>query len=590
MSDERQVLTHSRRAPERAVSVLSYLILLGGIATIGIALYMVLVCYSSLPWSDGWTQVFVAARGENPFSLRWLWQQHNEHRLPIPKLFLALDLRLFGARQELLLAAIFTIQLLHLWLLSWSMRALGGWRGPLWRTGVGLAAFCMFCPTQWENLIWGFQTCFVLPGLFATLSFAGLLLYWMRSRQARVSGPRKFIFLSAAAAVAATWSLANGNLLAPILIAGALLLRLRYSVMVTYLVTAVLSTTLYFHGYIRPTETSDPASSIRSPIKLIEYVGTYFGSSWGYGESWTHHNLQVALYAGLTGLAIAALFLARFRRMAEASRAFSVQLLLLLLFCIGTAFLTALGRVNFGNGQAFAPRYQTVALLFWCCLGCLLLAVSNGMSKRLPLLAVQMLLVGVLLRGAVLMRFPLREAREHAFQQRAAAAALITGVDDREQIEHAFPHPDYVLSVVPYMRDKRLSIFGESHRPILGASVESVVQLAGQDQCRGTVQAVSSVQDGGEQGLHITGWAWDLKGSRPPSYIVVVADGRMAGVGAMGDWSPIIRAANPYMNTSFVGFTAYAKNVPPASPVSLYAVLHATPEQACYVATIQPSR
>ena len=168
------------REPEasRTAALLSYAVMLGGILTIAVALHMVVASYSSLPYWDGWDEVNIAALGVNPFSPAWLWQQHNEHRLVIPKLFLAVDLRVFGSRQVFLLSSIFVIQLLHLILLSWSMRVLGGWRGALWRTGVGLAAFCLFCPAQWENLVWGFQVCFVLPQLLASLSvgFAAALL------------------------------------------------------------------------------------------------------------------------------------------------------------------------------------------------------------------------------------------------------------------------------------------------------------------------------------------------------------------------------------------------------------------------------
>ena len=201
MSDQPLVAASVVTFQARATSALSYLIFLGGGITVGIALYMVIICYTSLPWSDGWAQIFAPAHGEKLFSVKWLWEQHNEHRLLIPKLFLALDLRLFHANQKLLLSTIFIVQLLHLWLLSWSMRCLGGWPGPAWRTGTGLAAFCLFSPTQWENLTWGFQTCFVLSGLFATLSFIGLLLYWRGLSQKSQSHGWKFIALSVLAAL-----------------------------------------------------------------------------------------------------------------------------------------------------------------------------------------------------------------------------------------------------------------------------------------------------------------------------------------------------------------------------------------------------
>src|SRR5271167_4246521 len=167
----------------RIAILLSYAILLGGVITMGITAYMVVVSYSSLPYADGWIEANAGAYGTSPLNPAWLWAQHSEHRLIIPKIFLAVDLRLFHASQVFLLVSILAIQFLHLMLLGWSMRVLGGWRGTVWRTGMGLAAFCLFCPTQWENFGWGFQVCFVLPGLFATSSFVGLLLYWMDPKQ-----------------------------------------------------------------------------------------------------------------------------------------------------------------------------------------------------------------------------------------------------------------------------------------------------------------------------------------------------------------------------------------------------------------------
>jgi hypothetical protein len=385
-------------------------------------------------------------------------------------------------------------------------------------------------------------------------------------------------------------SLANGLLLLPLLFVAALLLRLSYRVVSTYLLTALVSTALYFHNYVRPAQNSDPAASLRSPIKLVQYIAVYFGSTWGYGGSWTHHNLQVALFSGIAGLTLAVVLVLQISRFKKTADAFALQLVLLLAFCIGTAFLTALGRVASGNSQAFAPRYQTVALLFWWCLACWLIGRSITGHSRTQLLAIQVLLVVVFLRGADLVRFPLRDAREHAFQQRAAAAALTSDVDDREQIQQAFPYGDYVLSVVPFMRENHLSIFHATNQPLLGAPIDSIARQTAPEQCQGALQTVSVIRNGDRQDLRIAGWAWSLAHQQPASYVVVVADGRGAGLGATGDWRPTIRAVHPYMNTSFIGFTAYAKGVLATRPVDIYAVFGSNPAEACYVATVPPSQ
>ena len=568
-----------RSSDQPIASVLSYLILFGGIATAVIALYLVVTCYTPLPWSDGWGEIALAGAGGKIFSLPELWQQHNEHRLLIPKLFLGLDLRLFDASQKLLLSVIFIVQLLHWLLLSWSMRALGGWHGPLWRSAAGLAALCLFCPTQWENLTWGFQTCFVLAPLFATASFVALLLHG----RTQPTGGGKYLAVSVLAALAAVLSLANGLLVLPLLLFAAIALHMKRTVVLTYAVAALLITAIYFHDYSRPVQNADPLSSLSAPIKLASYTAAYFGSSWTAGNSWDDHNLRNAPYIGLCGFAVLLGFMLGSRRMPARDQTLSAELLMLATFCVGTAFLTALGRAASGNSQAFSSRYQTVALLFWFSLGCLSLQTANQSSRRFAFLTAQVVLLLVLIRGAILVHLPLRDAREHGFQQRATAAALLTGVDDNEQIARSYPDPDYARQLVPILREKRLSIF--AGRNAVGMPIEAVLPIAEHEACQGDLQSIAWLGRGESRGLRITGWAWDSGAQRPPTGILAVSNGRVVGMGASGDWRPQIRARRRYMNTSFIGFTAYARTTTDA-PVAVYAVLPGSRSRACEIANV----
>ncbi len=92
----------------RAVDVLSWVILAGGVLTALYSSYIVVVSYSSLPYWDGWAEIDFPATG-GMSTLEWIWAQHNEHRLLLSRLFMLADLHWFHARQTLLLATIFVV-------------------------------------------------------------------------------------------------------------------------------------------------------------------------------------------------------------------------------------------------------------------------------------------------------------------------------------------------------------------------------------------------------------------------------------------------------------------------------------------------
>ncbi len=587
-----QRVLSSRRVTRIATieSALSYLLLTGGFLIIAVAAWLVVTTYSALPAWDGWIEIEFGAGREAQSALAWLWTQHYEHRLLIPKLFLLADLYWFHARQSFLLASIFAIQALHLLVLAWSMRVLGGWRSALWRTGIGLAAFCLFCPSQWENLTWGFQTCFVLPGFFTTSSFAALMLYWLKSQSGQGAATSwRYLLLSIVAALGATYSLSNGNLVWPLLLGAAALLRLRRPAILTILLVAIVSTALFLNDYVHPAALK---SSARNLGVLIKYFLAYFGSAWVQ----TSHNLfdrppsratiHLAELIGLAGLAVFSALVFRFRRSAESSPAFSVQLTLTVLFCMGTAALTALGRFFLGPGQAFASRYQTVSLLFWCCLGLLWLARTStgdagGATKSL--LWAQLILLCVFIFAASLAPMTLRQARTQAFQRRSAAAALLSGVYDKEQLRWADYDPDQVIALVPYMRSAGLSVFSEPQAAMLEQRLDSVLQLTSAADCVGKVESTTTIGHAWPRALHITGWAWDTKDRQPPRAIVLTTDGIISGFGAVGDWRPAQDSSGVASN--FIGFAGYVGGVASSSKIDVFAVMPGG-KAACHVQTL----
>jgi len=88
----------------------------------------------------------------------------------------------------------------------------------------------------------------------------------------------------------------------------------------------------------------------------------------------------------------------------------------------------------------------------------------------------------------------------------------------------------------------------------------------------------------GRQALRITGWAWDYTHEEPPQEIIATSDGIITGLAAVGDWRPAIRADNPGIKSSYVGYVGYVRDVSPYTAVKIYAVLRGSPSSACYIA------
>jgi hypothetical protein len=491
--------------------MLSWAVLLAGIGAGIASAYIVINTYSPLPHWDEWALFDHLAKGGS-WSLSWLWAQHNEHRILTTKIFFLLDVQLFRGTQIFLLTCIFLVQLLQVALLSWSLRAFGGWRGSLWRVGTGLIAYCILCPTQYENLVWGFQVQFVMTACMATLAIASLLLYQRDDRT-------KYLVTSIAAATIATWSLANGMLLWPLLIVASLWLRMRAHVWRTLLVAGALNLGLYFFHYHRSSGDTGLA-----PIgKSLRYVGVYFGSTFV-----RHSSGLTAVLAGIAGLLAAAVLIVAALRRRDDSSPLANELALLMLFTLATAAITSTGRLHLGVEQATASRYQTFALLFWCCLGLAILARVSGSSKQ------QWLAAGLciaMLAFATQVRLPLIDAQWRQLRLKKISLALLTGVHDDDLLAEGFPDPQLVLRSADYMRQHQLSIFAGPDASLLGKPFAQVFHEVPSTACFGALDSEEILPTEDGQAMRLNGYAWDNSRQQPAKDILVVTEGKVTGFG-----------------------------------------------------------
>src|SRR5262249_27682299 len=133
--------------------------------------------------------------------------------------------------------------------------------------------------------IWGFQVCFVLPLLLATLSFLTLALNWSEAQQPDQLSSTALLAVSILSALGAAYSLASGNLLWPLLLAAALYLRLGLRIVLSLAAAGAVSTALFFYHYVRPAGHANPIASLGEPLTILKYCATYFLSAWPYYDT-----------------------------------------------------------------------------------------------------------------------------------------------------------------------------------------------------------------------------------------------------------------------------------------------------------------
>ena len=555
----------SNGTPGRILNIASYLFLAIGIGTMAAAAYLMVVSYTPVPYWDEWGVLNPYLGSNSYLPLQWIWAQTNEHRIVFYKLLLMADLNLFKGREWVMFFAIFLSQLSLCGLLAWFLRKLGKLEGWAYRSAIGIAAYCVFCPSQWENYIWGFQLSFVLVSLLFVSALLALLELGQSPGLPR-NKQRVLLGISILAAAAATISNANGVLAWPILIAASLMLRLRRSITAAYVLSGAVLAGLYFHGYEAPHHHASPVASLHQPLQIIEYIEKYFGSSFMPS---TH--LGWSLQLGAVALTLVfGLSLWIVCHLDSNERVFSIGLLSLMGYMFLTACVTALGRINFGTDQAFSPRYQSYALLFWFAFAVLLLQFLLAQHRLWALAVFSIALVTLLAASAQWYRPILQIVRDKASEKRLGGMALVTGVHDDDFLHRAiWASPPMLWDEVTHLKQHGWSIFSTEQSRQMNQPLTAIYKVATPDRCFGSIDRVQSFQPA-SGGLKLEGWAVDSKFKRPLSGVIMVSDGLISGYGEPGILRLDVEGSLRSRRARFSGWIGYVEPAAPGAATEVY--------------------
>ncbi len=429
-----------------------------GVLTL-VAFGYVYACGFNAPVIDEWEFVAVLV-GKEPWT-PWLWEQHNEHRLPLPKLIYYAQFWLTHDFRSGMFIVVAMQSALSLGLMRYSARLRGRADWPDAFFPISLLHI-----GQWENFLLGYQICFAL----FTVLVSGLVVVML-------CATRETTFRSGALAGVLMLLIAltggAGLVLVPPVASWMVYLAViewrtgakrRALALVGLVLLPAAYLVLCFANYQRPGDVPAPS---RDPLAVATIAGQVLAMALGVGVSGVWWLVAVAELA--IGVATIALLVRQGKDPAE--RLAAVGLIAIAAGLAGIALAVGVGRASFGPNMGLWSRYGSLS---WPLLGAAFLAwvkagggaEPRGLKKWIPAgLCVASALAfppnmgtGMLVGVSTVVRYTEMQADMRA------------GVPDAELIRKHFPNSRdegqerRAVWAIPMLRDAGISIFAPAER------------------------------------------------------------------------------------------------------------------------------
>ena len=529
----------------------------------------------AVPVFDDWDRWITAVASH--YSLPWFFIEHVDHRLAAPKILFMVDHLAFHGRGWFLLLCSFCLQALTgimLWRLSGCAYRRDRTESALL---AALIVSCIFSAQQWMNLTLPFQIQFPMVYCFAATS---LFAIWESAEQDWRSS---WLAASIALAALATYSMANGILIWPVMLIAAAWLRMPRRWIAAIAAVAVFIGVSYFYNWHKspnPFPDAVPAGLKRRLVFWFGHLGSPVGPLAYMRDGELFRTVCAAVPGALLALALLAGFLMLWRRREQYSNAYAVLIFYSVFLALSSASI-AYGRATWPLSEIYSPRYLTPAYLFWASM----LLVIWPVLRRAPRTALYGALCAAMLLGvAIHQRTVSNIVRIWADAVRLGEVAIVDNVTDPQAwlgLGHN-PHAA-TMDTLNYLKINDLMIFTEewTHWPGIPLNRRfSIDRTPG--ACQGEFEQAVQVTAPLRPGWRATGWAWDNKAGQSPRYVILADnDGVVAGVALTGFPPPSGLAALP---RQYVASTwhSYANGHP--RPITAY-VLEADDRSLCAIGT-----
>ncbi len=497
-------------------------------------IYGIFINYLPIPFWDQWEAVRFIIKVINGDHSVW-FSQHNEHRIFFSRLLFWLDYIYWGGLNKFLLAMNVFIQLLTLTLIFFTLRVFNNNRSVSFAV-VGIGFGLLFSWAQFENWIWGFQSQFFAVYTFALLSLFSIVYHHKLDGQGRVYYSWLLFGISILSAVLSSLTMANGLLIFPLLLALSLFIKMSFYKIMAISASGLITWLLYFSNYTNPSQHAHVTESIiNHPLQVMIYSFTYLGAPIAYFGSYSN-KLYLPILAGFI-LVLGLLFFAFDIIRKKQYNPIILIFFFFISFILGTAIITAAGRINFGVETALSSRYCTPALLAWFSILIMwYIKIVDFKNDRLHFNKCLHLILSITILFYLIPYQFKAMTPDHSrlFNREIAMLALTMDVRDEEYIIHLHPKLEVVANIVKQARELEIGVFNlDWYKRVQYSGYEYIELQDNYTSCKGNIDLIEYIEE--DEALRIKGWVLEKnKYQVPKQLIVVIPDGKVIGYGLSG--------------------------------------------------------
>jgi hypothetical protein len=321
------------------------------------------------------------------------------------------------------------------------------------------------------------------------------------------------------AAIVATYTLANGLCLWPLLLISGLLLRINTRHLAALAVAAIAFGGAYFVGY-RFSSDSHPANLITHPIYTAKFIAAYLGMPFTViTDAPAVPTLGITIgFFNLMSVLTLAVF--AWRRGMLLSRP-GIVLFGTYAFTLAAIVFTAVGRMNPADPDfvaASAARYITAPLLNWAVTFFICFWFAGLTKWKGTLVPASAMVLGILLALAFAQLAPWLANQADLFaEHQLCDLSMRSGLLDDDLLRKVFPSADFVKGYLPVLQKNRLSIYYKWQGRWLGKNAMLYGGFVS-ERTPGVITLLYPVTGG----VEILGWADESRLRRSYKWVLIV--------------------------------------------------------------------